>query len=263
MVFQMIREDIRTVFLKDPAARHWFEVLTCYPGLHAIWLHRVAHFFWRRRFIWLARFTSHFSRWFTGIEIHPGATIGRRFFIDHGMGVVIGETAEIGDGCLLYQGVVLGGTSLEKKKRHPTLGDNVTIGSGSIVLGAITIGSGAKIGGGSVIIRDVPPGATAVGVPGRIVGIDSPKRKQDLLHGSIPDPVAAAIRFWSGEQDKLEKRIVELEKIVSRLAGKGKTRPRRKIKKKEQIQQEPETISNTNLAASSPANPGKEQDIRG
>jgi len=219
-MFKTIREDIRTVFSKDPAARSWFEIMTCYPGLHAIWLHRIAHWFWKKKLSWPARFISHLSRFFTGIEIHPGATIGRRFFIDHGMGVVIGETTEIGEDCLLYQGVVLGGTTLEKKKRHPTLGNNVTIGSGAIVLGAITLGDGAKIGAGSVIVRDVPPGATAVGVPGRIVSAESPDRKEDLSHGKLPDPVAEAIRFWSNEQDKLEKRIVDLEKLLCQLQNK-------------------------------------------
>jgi serine O-acetyltransferase len=216
-----IKEDIQTVFDKDPAARSWFEVLTCYPGLHAIWLHRIAHYLWKKNLTWPARFLSHLSRFFTGIEIHPGATIGRRFFIDHGMGVVIGETTEIGNDCLLYQGIVLGGTTLEKKKRHPTLGNNVVIGSGAIVLGAITLGDGVKIGAGSVIIRDVPPGATALGVPGRIVGADSPQKKQDLLHGSLPDPVAEAIGFWSREQEKIDKRLEEVEKIVARLPKTG------------------------------------------
>lgn len=210
MAWKTIREDIQAVFNKDPAARTWFEVLTCYPGLHAIWLHRIAHFLWKRGFVWLPRFISHLSRFFTGIEIHPGATIGRRFFIDHGMGVVIGETAEIGDDCLLYQGVVLGGTSLEKKKRHPTLGNGVTIGSGAIVLGAITLGDGSKVGGGSVIVHSIPPGATAVGVPGRIVGAGPKKRKETLMHGDIPDPVAEAIRFWARQQNVLEEKMADL-----------------------------------------------------
>ncbi|MBN1902855.1 serine O-acetyltransferase, partial [Candidatus Sumerlaeota bacterium] len=213
-MFRGVKEDINAVFERDPAARSWFEVLTCYPGLHAIWLHRIAHYLWEKKWRWMARFLSHLNRFFTGIEIHPGATIGRRFFIDHGMGVVIGETAEIGDDCLLYQGVVLGGTSLEKKKRHPTLRNNVVIGSGAIVLGAITLGDGARIGAGSVIIRDVPPGATAIGVPGRIVGGDSPRKKPDLLHANLPDPVAEAIHFWAGENEKLEKRLERLENIL-------------------------------------------------
>ena len=154
------------------------------------------------------------NRFLTGIEIHPGATIGRRFFIDHGMGVVIGETTEIGEDCTLYQGIVLGGTTLEKKKRHPTLGNNVTIGSGAIVLGAIILGDGCKIGAGSVIIRDVPPGATAIGVPGRIVGAEPPDHKQDLAHNKLPDPVAEAIRYWAVQQSKLEERIALLEDML-------------------------------------------------
>lgn len=214
-MFNTIKEDVRTVFEKDPAARGWFEVLTCYPGLHAIWMHRIAHYLWKKGLRWFSRFISHMNRFLTGIEIHPGANIGRRFFIDHGMGVVIGETTDIGEDCLLYQGVVLGGTSLEKKKRHPTLGNNVTVGSGAIVLGAIKIGDGARIGAGSVIIREVPPGATAIGVPGRIVGADAPDHKQDLSHGRMLDPVAEAIRFWSEQQNKLEGRIACLEKIMA------------------------------------------------
>jgi len=213
-VFDIIKEDIQNVFEKDPAARSRFEVLTCYPGLHAIWLHRIAHYFWKSGFRWLPRFISHCNRFLTGIEIHPGATIGRRFFIDHGMGVVIGETTEIGEDCTLYQGIVLGGTTLEKKKRHPTLGNNVTIGSGAIVLGAIILGDGCKIGAGSVIIRDVPPGATAIGVPGRIVGAEPPDHKQDLAHNKLPDPVAEAIRYWAVQQSKLEERIALLEDML-------------------------------------------------
>jgi len=213
-VFDIIKEDIQNVFEKDPAARSRLEVLTCYPGLHAIWLHRIAHYFWKNGFRWLPRFISHCNRFLTGIEIHPGATIGRRFFIDHGMGVVIGETTEIGEDCTLYQGIVLGGTTLEKKKRHPTLGNNVTIGSGAIVLGAIILGDGCKIGAGSVIIRDVPPGATAIGVPGRIVGAEPPDHKQDLAHNKLPDPVAEAIRYWAVQQSKLEERIALLEDML-------------------------------------------------
>jgi serine O-acetyltransferase len=160
-------EDIRNVFTKDPAARSLVEVLLCYPGLHALWLHRFAHRLWRLGLALPARLVAHFSRWITGIEIHPGVRIGRRFFIDHGMGVVIGETAEIGDDVLMYQGVVLGGTSLEKKKRHPTIGNGVVIGSGAIVLGAITIGDRARVGAGSVVMKDVPCDTTVFGVPAR------------------------------------------------------------------------------------------------
>ncbi|MDR0996563.1 MAG: serine O-acetyltransferase [Zoogloeaceae bacterium] len=164
-----ILEDIRSVFARDPAARSVWEVLTCYPGMHALWLHRLAHGLWRWRCKWLARFLGAFSRWMTGIEIHPGATIGRRFFIDHGMGVVIGETAEIGDDVTLYHGVTLGGTSWNAGKRHPTLQDGVVVGAGAKVLGPITIGKGAKVGSNAVVTRDVPDGATAVGIPARIL----------------------------------------------------------------------------------------------
>ncbi len=209
-MFRTLREDIRTVFAKDPAARSTLEVLTCYPGLHALWLHRAAHFLWRHKLRLLARILSHISRFLTGIEIHPGAKIGRRFFIDHGAGVVIGETSEIGDDVLFYQGVVLGGTTLEKKKRHATIGDNVEMGTGAVALGAITIGDGARIGSGSVVIKSVPPGATVVGIPGRVVA-DRHKPIVDLEHGNLPDPVAEAIRLVLKEQEKLEtqKRIME------------------------------------------------------
>ncbi len=210
-MFKLMREDIQTVFAKDPAARSTLEVLLCYPGLHALWLHRLAHSLWQRRLRLPARLISHISRFLTGIEIHPGATIGRRFFIDHGAGVVIGETAEIGDDVLLYQGVVLGGTTSEKKKRHPTLGNNVVLGAGAIALGAITIGEGARIGSGSVVIKSVPPGVTVVGVPGRSVE-DRHKPILELDHGKLPDPIAGAIRLVLQEQDRLEQRLIELEK---------------------------------------------------
>lgn len=212
-MFRTVKEDIKTVFAKDPAAKSVLEVLFCYPGLHAIWLYRIAHFFWQKRLLFLGRFLSHIGRWLTGIEIHPGAKIGRRFFIDHGMGVVIGETAEIGDDVLMYKGVVLGGTSLEEKKRHPTLGNNVVVGTDAVVLGAINIGDGATIGAGSVVIKDVPPDATVVGVPGRIGMGFSEKEIQDLEHGKLPDPIADAIKFVMKEQEKLDERIKKLESI--------------------------------------------------
>jgi serine O-acetyltransferase len=212
-VFNMIthiREDIKTAFQKDPAARNALEVLLCYPGLHALWAHRVANFLWRHKLRLLGRIISHISRFFTGIEIHPGAKIGRRCFIDHGSGVVIGETSEIGDDVLIYQGVVLGGTTLEKKKRHPTLGNGVEMGSGSIALGPITIGDGARIGSSSVVIKSVPPGVTVVGIPGRVVekGV---KPVQDLEHGRLPDPVNEAIKLVLRDQHKLEERLKRLE----------------------------------------------------
>lgn len=168
-MFRNIREDIASVFDRDPAARNTFEVLTCYPGVHARLFHRLANTLWHAGLKWAARFVSHFARWFTGIEIHPGATIGRRFFIDHGMGVVIGETAEIGDDVTLYHGVTLGGTSWKEGKRHPTLGNGVVIGAGAKVLGPITVGAGAKVGSNAVVVKDVPDGATAVGIPARIL----------------------------------------------------------------------------------------------
>jgi serine O-acetyltransferase len=211
-VFKCLREDIQTVFSRDPAARSVTEILLCYPGLHALWGHRVAHFLWRHRLHFCARLLSHINRFFTNIEIHPGAKIGRRFFIDHGAGVVIGETAEVGDDVLMYQGVSLAGTSLKKEKRHPTIGNNVVIGTGAIVLGAITIGNGARVGAGSVVIKSVPPGATVVGVPGRIVE-DRQKTIPALEHGKLPDPVAEAIRLVLKEQDKLEERLEKLESL--------------------------------------------------
>jgi serine O-acetyltransferase len=209
-MFRNIREDIQTVFQKDPAARTTLEVLLCYPGLHALWVHRVAHYLWRHKLRLLARMLSHISRFLTGIEIHPGAKIGRRCFIDHGSGVVIGETSEIGDDVLIYQGVVLGGTTLEKKKRHPTLGNGVEMGSGAIALGPITIGDGARIGSSSVVIKSVPAGVTVVGIPGRVV-TKREKPLLDLEHGKLPDPVAEAVRLVLKDQRKLEERLKRLE----------------------------------------------------
>jgi len=209
-LFNNLREDIQTVFKRDPAARSVAEVIFCYPGLHALWLYRPAHLLWRRKLRFPARLISNINRFFTNIEIHPGAKIGKRFFIDHGAGVVIGETSEIGDDVILYQGVVLGGTSAEKKKRHPTIGNNVVIGTGAVVLGAIVIGNGVKIGSGSVVVKSVPDGATVVGVPGRIVE-DGDKLIADLEHGKLPDPVAEAIRLILKEQDELKKRLRGLE----------------------------------------------------
>jgi serine O-acetyltransferase len=210
MFFSRMREDIRTVFDKDPAARSLPEVLFCYPGLHALWFHYFARFLWRHHLRFLGRFTSHISRFLTGIEIHPGAQIGRRFFIDHGAGVVIGETAEIGNDVLIYQGVVLGGTSLSKGKRHPTVGNNVVFGTGAIALGAITIGDGARIGSGSVVVKPVPADVTVVGVPGRVTE-DHVEASLALEHGRLPDPVAEAIRVVLREQDKLEERLQRVE----------------------------------------------------
>lgn len=206
-MFNRVKEDIQSVFHRDPAARSAFEVLTCYPGLHAVWFHRLSHRLWGFGWKWLARVVSNLGRWFTGIEIHPGAKIGRRFFIDHGMGIVIGETAEIGDDVTLYQGVTLGGTSWKKGKRHPTLEDGVVVGAGAKVLGPFTVGAGAKIGSNSVVTKEVPAGATVVGIPGRVIiqadddeqhakrralaeklGFDAYGISQDM-----PDPIARAI----------------------------------------------------------------------
>jgi len=211
-LFRTLREDIQTIFARDPAARSVAEVIFCYPGLHALWFHRQAHFLWKHKLYFLARFVSHISRFLTEIEIHPGAKIGRRFFIDHGAGVVIGETAEVGDDVLMYQGAVLGGTSLKKEKRHPTIGNNVVIGTRAVALGAIIIGDGANIGAGSVVIQSVPPGATVVGIPGRIVE-DRYKPLIDLEHGQLPDPIAETIRVVLKEQDNLVERLKNLERL--------------------------------------------------
>lgn len=231
-MFKTLKEDIQTVFARDPAARSVLEVIFCYPGLHALWLHRPAHFLWQHRLRFLARLLSHLNRLLTGIEIHPGAKIGRCFFIDHGAGVVIGETAEIGNDVLLYQGVVLGGTTLKKGKRHPTIGNSVVIGAGAIALGAITIGDGAIIGSGSVVIKSVPPRATVVGVPGRIVE-KKKKPLMDLEHGRLPDPVAEAIRLVLKEQDKLEERLRRLEGLTGLVAPVDELR-----KEREKIERE-------------------------
>ena len=205
-MFERIREDIEMVKLRDPAARSKTEIFFTYPGLHAIWHFIIAHWFWVRNHFLTARFISGISRFFTGIEIHPGATIGRRVFIDHGMGVVIGETAEVGDDVLIYQGVVLGGTSLERKKRHPTIGSGVVIGSGAKVIGNIEIGNCSKIGAGSVVLKSAPMGSTIVGIPGRNVK-EERKCAIDLDHGELPDPVAEVIKLILERQDEMENQI--------------------------------------------------------
>lgn len=216
-MWQRIREDIQTIKERDPAAKNYLEILLCYPGLHAIWLHRIAHFFYRRHWFTLARLISHFNRSLTGIEIHPGARIGRRLFIDHGMGVVIGETSEIGDDCLIYKGVVLGGTTLEKKKRHPTLGNRVIVGSNATILGAITIGDGARIGSGSVVVKSVPPSVTVVGVPGRIVETMTPEKEElDFEHGNLPDPLADIMKMLLQLHTRLEERVKRLENMSAK-----------------------------------------------
>lgn len=218
-MFKAIREDIASVFDRDPAARSTFEVITCYPGVHARIFHRMAHVLWRSGFKWLARFVSHIGRGLTGIEIHPGATIGRRFFIDHGMGVVIGETAEIGDDVTLYHGVTLGGTSWREGKRHPTLGNGVIVGAGAKILGPINVGDNAKIGSNAVVVKDVPAGATAAGIPARI--LDGEKKSLGFnaygIGNDQNDPVAKAIHGLLGHSMVTDKRIelilAQLEKM--------------------------------------------------
>ena len=207
-MFRAIREQIDTIFREDPAARSVVEIFLCYPGFHAILLHRLAHKVYRRHWTLAARVISQFSRAITGIEIHPGASIGRRFFIDHGMGVVIGETTEIGDDVLLYQGVTLGGTGKEKGKRHPTLGNHVVVGTGAKVLGNIRIGDHVKIGAGSVVVRPVPNYSTVVGIPGRVVKVRGEEPRDDELeHGWLPDPEGQAIEDLIKRVDQLERRL--------------------------------------------------------
>lgn len=229
-MFSRIKEDIRCVFDRDPAARNAFEVLTTYPGLHALMIHRLAHWAWNYRLLWLARVISTIGRWLTGIEIHPGARIGRRFFIDHGMGVVIGETAEIGDDCTLYHGVTLGGTSWEKGKRHPTLKNNVVVGAGAKVLGPIVLGEGARVGSNAVVVKDVPEGATVIGVPGRVVSAgrtEDEKRRHATARkmgfdaygatSDAPDPVANAINKILDHVHMVDSRIEAMCQSIKRL----------------------------------------------
>ncbi|GIZ13674.1 serine O-acetyltransferase [Pseudomonas sp. NCCP-436] len=229
-MFERMREDIQSVFHRDPAARNAFEVVTCYPGLHAVWLHRVAHALWCSGWKWLARVVSNFSRWLTGIEIHPGAKIGRRFFIDHGMGIVIGETAEIGDDVTLYQGVTLGGTSWNKGKRHPTLEDGVVVGAGAKVLGPFTVGAGAKIGSNAVVTKAVPAGATAVGIPGKIIvkSTDEQEARRQAMAEKIgfdaygvgpdmPDPVARAIGQLLDHLQAVDGRLEDVSRALASL----------------------------------------------
>lgn len=209
-----LKDDIRAVFERDPAAKSLVEVVLCYPGLHALLAHRIAHFFYSRRMFLLARIISQISRFFTGIEIHPGAKIGRGLFIDHGMGVVIGETSEVGDNVTIYQGVTLGGTGKEKGKRHPTIGNNVVIGAGAKILGSITVGDGAKVGAGAVVLKPVPPYTTVVGVPGRVVESGAREgRGIDLEHGKLPDPVQMAFSAMEKRIEALEAKVRELEEV--------------------------------------------------
>ena len=222
-MFARLKEEIAVVFDRDPAARNTWEVITCYPGFHAMLFHRFAHCLWGARLRWLARFVSHGSRWLTGIEIHPGATIGRRFFIDHGMGVVIGETAEIGDDCTLYHGVTLGGTSWNKGKRHPTLGKGVVVGAGAKILGPIAIGEGARIGSNAVVVKEVPPGATAIGIPARIVEAEAAQNGRFAAYAVVKDlndPMAKVVHELIGHCADTDQRIEVLLAEIRRLGGK-------------------------------------------
>jgi len=211
-MFRTIREDIHSVFDRDPAARNTLEVLLCYPGLHAVWGHRISHWLWIHNLKLMARMFSQIMRALTGIEIHPGAKIGPNFFIDHGMGVVIGETAEVGSCVTLYHGVTLGGTSLNKGKRHPTIEDNVVVGAGAKVLGAITIGSNSRIGANAVVVKPVPPNSVVVGVPGQVVARSLPRilsSPPDLEHGKLPDTVGETLTVLIAHVERLEKRLDE------------------------------------------------------
>ncbi|WP_199611136.1 serine O-acetyltransferase [Flocculibacter collagenilyticus] len=232
-MFKRIKEDINSVFNRDPAARTFFEVLTNYPGLHAIWAHRLSHKCWTNNWKLLARFISTIARWITGVEIHPGATIGRRFFIDHGMGVVIGETAEIGNDCTLYHGVTLGGTSWNAGKRHPTLHDGVVIGAGAKVLGPLTVGKNAKVGSNSVVVKDVPSDATVVGIPGRVVMTVTDKKETQkreeiaqkygfdayAVSPDNPDPVASTIGRLLDHIHMMDAKLNDMCKVINQMGG--------------------------------------------
>lgn len=215
-MFTQIRRDIKVIFQRDPAARSTSEIIFCYPGFHALLFYRISHWLWRNRLLFLGRFFSNIGRFFTGIEIHPSAKIGGGFFIDHGMGVVIGETTEIGENCTIFQGVTLGGVSLDKGKRHPTLMDNVIVGAGATILGPVTIGSNSRIGAGSVVVNEVPPDSTVLGIPGRVVytGALPPDSFVDIDYRDISDPVAKAIKCIINRVSSLEKEIIELKEEI-------------------------------------------------
>jgi len=231
-MFSRLKEDIQCILERDPAARNTFEILTTYPGVWAVIMHRMSHALFNSGLKWLARLLSNFTRFFTGIEIHPGAKIGSRFFIDHGMGVVIGETAEIGDDCTLYHGVTLGGTSWNKGKRHPTLSDNVVVGAGAKVLGPFTIGEGARIGSNAVVLREVPAGATVVGIPGHVIGSQhhhKATQRHDLdkkvgfdaygMSPDMPDPVAMAFEGLLDHIHAMDQRLEEISQVIKDLGG--------------------------------------------
>jgi serine O-acetyltransferase len=227
-MFNRLREDLASVFERDPAARSALEIVTCYPGFHALQMHRFSHWCWSRGLHWVGRFASHLGRALTGIEIHPGATIGRRVFIDHGMGVVIGETAEIGDDTTLYHGVTLGGTSWNKGKRHPTLGKSVVVGAGAKILGPIMIGDGARIGSNAVVVKDVPAGATVVGIPGRIVEAGAQASTRFAAYAVVQnqdDPMSKAMNELIAHSRELEARLeamrAELNRLESELGDQG------------------------------------------
>ncbi|HLX80991.1 MAG TPA: serine O-acetyltransferase [Burkholderiales bacterium] len=238
-MFRQLREDIASVFQRDPAARSTWEVLTCYPGLHAVYIHRLAHWFWKSGLRWLGRFTSNIGRWLTGIEIHPAVIVGRRVFIDHGMGVVVGETAEIGDDCTIYQGVTLGGTSLYRgAKRHPTLGKGVVVGAGAKILGGFTVGDGANVGSNAVVVKEVPAGATVVGIPGRIVeeSVKEKEKSHFAAYGVVPnqeDPYAKTLQSLVDHAQELEQTLSALTEKMRRMeqaAEKSKSEQLRSIK---------------------------------
>jgi serine O-acetyltransferase len=220
-MFKQLRDDIACILERDPAARTRWEVLTCYPGLHALYLHKLARWFWLHGLRWLGRFISQFGRWLTGIEIHPGAKVGRCVFIDHGMGVVIGETAEVGNGCTIYQGVTLGGTSLYRgAKRHPTLGEGVVVGAGAKVLGGFKVGDGARIGSNAVVVKEVPAGATVVGIPGRIVEEGAEKAARFAAYAVVQeqdDPYAKAIQTLVEHSQELERALAEVSEKLNQL----------------------------------------------
>ena len=233
-MFRKLRADLDCILERDPAARSRWEVLTCYPGLHAIYIHKLAHWFWANGLRWLGRFTSHLGRWLTGIEIHPGAKIGSCVFVDHGMGVVIGETAEVGDGCTIYQGVTLGGTSLEPgAKRHPTLGAGVIVSAGAKVLGGFTVGDGARIGANSVVLKEVPAGATVVGIPGRIVERKAEKSERFAAYAVVQDqddPYAKAIQQLVEHSQELERAVAALNEKLALLENAEREQQLRVVK---------------------------------
>jgi serine O-acetyltransferase len=233
-MFRKLRADIACIQERDPAARSAWEVLTCYPGLHALYIHKLARWLWLHRLQWLGRLTSHLGRWLTGVEIHPGAKIGSCVFIDHGMGVVIGETAEVGDGCTIYQGVTLGGTSLYRgTKRHPTLGEGVVVGAGAKVLGGFTVGAGARIGSNAVVVKEVPAGATVVGIPGRIVedrGAQAERFAAYAVAQEHDDPYAKAIQALVAHSEELERAVSALNEKLARLEGESQRDSLRVVK---------------------------------